>query len=346
MKQVKLGKSDLVVSELCLGSMIWGSGDTEEVGHAQIDRALDGGINFIDTAEVYPTYPVKAETVGDTECIIGNWIAKSGRRDDIVLATKVAGPNPNVRGGQGYDGSCILDTIDASLSRLQTDVIDLYQLHAPIRGSYAFRRNWNYDPSKLNREEIVDHMTGVLEALDKAIKAGKVRAIGVSNETVWGTAMWLRIADENNLPRMSTIQNEYSLLYRMADTDLAELCCVEDVSLLPYSPLAMGLVSGKHSPQGILPGTRREVSADLNGRVTPNVWPAVDAYCDIAKRHGLDVNAMALAWTLTRPFVGSTIFGARTDAQLDAALSAADLMLSDEIVAEIDAAWKSHPMPF
>lgn len=346
MRLNKLGRSDLRVSPLCLGSMIWGSGDSESEGHFQIDRALSAGINFIDTAEVYPTYPVKAETVGDSERIIGNWLAKTGRRNDVVIATKVAGPNRNVRDGSGYSGENIIGAIDASLKRLQTDVIDLYQLHVPMRGSYAFRRNWTYDPSHLNRDEVIDHMIGVLEALDKAREAGKVREIGLSNETAWGTTTWLTLAETHNLPRISTIQNEYSMLCRLADTDLAEVCCLEEVSFLSYSPLAMGLISGKHTPETTAPGSRRENAPDLSGRVTPNVWPAIDAYGEIAKRHGLDVNAMALAWTFSRPFIGSTIFGARNREQLDTALSALEMSLSKENVDEINSAWKANPMPF
>jgi len=346
MKTVKLGRSDLEVSVLCLGSMSWGSSNTAAEGHAQIDRSLAAGINFVDTAEMYPTYPAKAETVGNTETIIGDWFARTGRRADVVLATKASDPSGSMFRGRSLDGAVIDEAIDKSLKRLQTDVIDLYQLHAPVRGSYHFRNIWGYDPSGQNRTEVEANMLDTLQGIGRAVDAGKIRYFGLSNETVWGMMMWIKLAEQHDLPRPVSIQNEYSLLCRTADADMSELCCNEDIGLLPFSPLGMGLISGKHSPDSILPGTRREISADLNNRVNDKVWPAVAAYGAIAARHGLDVNAMALAWTLTKPFVTAPIFGARNDAQLDVAISAADLELSDEVIAEIDAAHKAHPMPY
>lgn len=346
MDYVTLGRSDLNVSRLCLGSMGWGSRNTEDEGHAQIDHSLEAGINFIDTAEMYPTYPVKKETAGDTESIIGTWNAKSGRRSDVILATKVAGPNGGfARDGAGYDGSNIESAIDGSLGRLQTDMIDLYQLHWPVRGSYHMRANWNYAP-KADRAETEAHFLDVLQAMKKMIDAGKVRWFGLSNETTWGTALWLRLAEEHNLPRPITIQNEYSLTCRMADTDLAELCVNEGVDMLPFSPMAMGILSGKYGPDTTPANTRRQAEETLNGRISPNVWAAVDAYRAIADAHGMDVNAMAIAWTLTRPFAASTIFGASTPEQLDIALSAADLTLSNEVLIAIDNANRAHPLPY
>ena len=347
MKYVTLGRSELKVSVLCLGSMSWGSSNTAAEGHHQIDRSLEAGVTFIDTAEMYPTYPVKAETVGESERIIGDWFANSGRRGEVVLATKVSGKNGGfIRDGKGYDGTIIPQAVDASLKRLKTDVIDLYQLHWPNRGSYHMRQNWSYDPSGQKRAETVAHMVDVLEAMQKMIDAGKVRAFGLSNETAWGTAQWLRLAEENGLPRAVSVQNEYSLMCRHADLDLAELCVNEEVGLLPFSPLAMGLFSGKYAPDVTPPGTRRSREATLNNRITPRVWPAIDAYREVADAHGLDVNTMALAWTLTRPFVASSIFGASNDAQLDAALAAADLELPDEVMAALAEVHKAHPMPF
>ena len=197
--------------------------NTEAEGHAQIDMALDHGINFIDTAEMYPVNPVSKETVGRTEEIIGTWFAKTGRRGDVVLATKVSGDTKAARGGEGYSGAILPKTIDASLKRLQTDVIDIYQLHWPMRGSFAFRQNWHYDPSGQDKAATLAHMADVLEAAKAAVAAGKVRHFGLSNESAWGTAMWLKVARELGAPQMISIQNEYSLLCRLFDTDLAEL---------------------------------------------------------------------------------------------------------------------------
>ena len=347
MKYVKLGRSDLSVSELCLGSMSWGTNNTADEGHAQIDRCLSAGINFIDTAEMYPTYPVKKENVGNTERIIGDWFAKSGRRNEVVLATKVSGKNGGfARDGQGYSAENIADAVDGSLERLQTDVIDVYQLHWPDRGSYHFRQNWAFDATTQDRDATRAHMLGVLEAMQIQIDAGKVRYFGLSNESTWGTAQWLRLAEENGLPRVISVQNEYSLLCRLADTDLAELCHHEDVGLLPFTPMVAGLLSGKYGPDLTPPKTRRAAEATLGGRVSDRVWPAIEAYRSVADKHGLDVNQMALAWTLTRPFVASSIFGATTDAQMETALGSADLVLSDDLLSEIAATHKAHPMPF
>lgn len=346
MQHVTLGKSDLKVTPLCLGSMGWGSRNTEDEGHAQIDRALAAGINFIDTAEMYPTYPVRAETVGDTERIIGTWFAKTGRRADVVLASKVTGLNSGfVRGGQGYDGATLPDAVDGSLQRLQTDCIDLYQLHWPERGSYHMRQYWSYDPQPA-ADAIRAHMLDVLQAMSKLIEAGKIRHFGLSNETAWGAATWIRLAEENGLPRPVSIQNEYALTCRIADTDMAELCLAEDLAFLTFSPLAMGLLSGKYADGAIPENTRRRASEDLNGRVTPRVWGAIDAYRAIADARGMDVNAMALAWTLTRRFVTSSIFGASTMEQLETALTAADLTLPADLLEEIDEVHKAHPMPY
>ncbi len=346
MQHVTLGHSDISVSQLCLGSMSWGSSNTAAEGHAQIERALAAGINFVDTAEMYPTYPVRPETVGDSERIIGDWFAASGRRPEVVIATKVSGPNGGfARDGAGYDGDNIPQAIDDSLTRLQTDVIDLYQLHWAARGSYHMRQNWNFTPEP-RKAETLNHMRGVLTALQGAIDAGKIRCWGLSNETTWGTAQWLRLADEMGVARPVSMQNEYSLLCRYADTDMMELCVMEGITFLPWSPLAMGLISGKYAPDVTPDNTRRKAESTLNNRITPQVWGAIDAYGAVAAKHGLDVNAMALAWTLTRPFAASSIFGARDDAQLDTAISAAGLTLSDAVLADIDAAHRAHPMPF
>ncbi len=348
LRSIPLGRTGLQVSELCLGTMTWGTQNTLEEAHAQIDMALDHGVNFIDTAEMYPVNPVTAENVGRTESIIGEWIAANrGRRGDFVLATKITGENGGfVRGGAGISAAAIREAVEGSLKRLRTDYIDLYQLHWPNRGSYHFRKYWDYDPSGQNREETLDHMREVLGELARQIGAGRIRHVGLSNESAWGTAMWLRLAEETGGPRMASIQNEYSLLCRLFDTDLAELSVNEDVPLLAYSPLATGLLSGKYTPDHTPPGSRREVYPGLGGRITPRVWPAIDAYRAIAERHGLSLPQMALAWLRTRPFAVSAIFGATRPEQLKTALESTAVELSAEVLAEISEAHKAHPMPY
>ncbi|MGR3362669.1 MAG: aldo/keto reductase [Maritimibacter harenae] len=346
MKMNTLAGGALEVSELCLGSMTWGTQNTEAEGHAQIDMALDHGINFVDTAEMYPTNPLTSERVGNTERIIGSWFEKTGRRGDVVLATKVTGPSPTVR-KEGYDGEIIRDTLEASLERLKTDYIDIYQLHWPQRGSYHFRQNWTYDPSGQDPVDTDDHMRDVMETMTEFVDAGKVRHFALSNETAWGTAKWLQIAREMGGPEVVSIQNEYSLLCRLFDLDLAELCMNEGVRCLAYSPLAAGLLTGKYEGGKTVPeGSRMSHVANLGGRTTDRVWPAIDAYLAIAEKHGLDPVHMALAFCKSRPFMGSVIFGATSEAQLQRALGAADVTLSDEVLEDIAKAHKAHPMPY
>ena len=347
MKMTTLGRSDLRVSEICLGSMTWGTQTDEADAHAQIAQALDAGVNFIDTAEMYPVNPISAETVGNSEAIIGNWLARNGRRDELVIATKISGANGGfVRGGAGISGPAIRAAVEASLKRLQTDVIDLYQLHWPNRGSYHFRQNWAYDPSGQDRGEILAHMAEVLQVLGDLVAEGKLRQIGLSNESAWGTAQWLRLSDEGVGPRMQTIQNEYSLLCRLYDTDLAELAVNENVTLLAFSPLAAGLLTGKYAGDVTPEGSRRSLSETLGGRISPRVWQAVSAYLGVANAHVVDPVHMALAFTLSRPFPVVPIFGATTTAQLDHILKGAGLELSADVLDEIAVAHKAHPMPY
>ena len=347
MKTLTLGRTDITVTDWCLGTMTFGNQTPESDAHRQIDMALDAGLNFMDCAEMYPVNPVSKETAGRSEEIIGTWFAKSGRRADWVLATKVSGPNEGfVRDGAGYTGANVESAIDASLRRLQTDVIDLYQLHWPTRGTWAFRRNWGYDPSAQDREQVLDHMHDVLEGLGRAVKAGKIRAVGLSNETAWGTTQWCRLADDHGLPRMAAIQNEYSLLCRLADTDLSETMVNEDVTLLSFSPLAAGLLTGKYQNGAVPKGSRMDLNGDLGGRKTARVFDAVQAYLDVAKDHDLSPIHMAMAWQATRPFAVSAIFGATTADQLADILSGRDVALSPEALDAIAACHKAHPMPY
>ena len=328
--------------------MTWGTQNTTDEGHAQIDMALDHGVNFIDTAEMYPTNPLSKETQGDTERVIGEWVAKSRRRDDVIIATKVAGEGyKNVRDGAPISADTINQALKNSLRSLKTDYIDLYQLHWPNRGSYMFRQNWNYDPTRQDREKTMAHMAEVLDCLDGHIKAGRIRHIGLSNESAWGTAHWLRLSEEQGLPRMASIQNEYSLLCRLFDTDMAELAHNEDVGLLAFSPLACGMLSGKYQAGKMVPaGSRMSIGSDLGGRVTDRVWPAIDTYLEIAVEAGIDPTQLALAWCYTRPFMASAIIGATSLDQLKTSLDSVDVTLDASILDRIDVAHRAHPMPF
>ncbi|ARU01499.1 aldo/keto reductase [Yoonia vestfoldensis] len=346
MQKIALGRSDIMVTDWCLGTMTYGNQTDHADAHDQIDMALDAGINFLDTAEMYPVNPIRAETVGLSETIVGDWIAKSGRRSELVIATKVSGNNPGwVREGRGYDGSVIRTAVEQSLRRLQTDVIDLYQMHWPERGSYAFRQNWAYDPSGQDRQQTMDHMLDVLEALDDCVKAGKIRAIGMSNESAWGMTKWIDQATAAGLPRMVSVQNEYSLLFRLYDTDMAEMAVNEDVTLLSYSPLACGLLTGKYQ-HDVPAGSRLAINGNLGGRMTPRSLPVTQVYLDLARDHGVDPVHMAMAWQATRPFPVSAIFGATNKDQLAHLLAGRDLVLTDELTQAIAAAHKAHPLPF
>jgi aryl-alcohol dehydrogenase-like predicted oxidoreductase len=346
MKYNHLGRTDIAVSEICLGTMTWGSQNTEAEAHEQMDDAVEKGVNFVDTAELYPTTPLSVETQGRTEEYIGSWFAKTGRRRDIVLATKVAGKGRDyLRNGQGADAANIRAAVDASLKRLKTDYIDLYQVHWPNRGHFHFRQSWHYNPFTQDREKAIANITDILEIMGELVKAGKVRAVGLSNETTWGIQKYLSIAEKTGLPRIASTQNEYNLLYRHFDLDLAELSHYEDVGLLAYSPLAGGILSGKYVGGERPVGSRGSINHDIGGRLQPLQEPAVRAYLEIATRHGLDPSAMAIAYCLTKPFMASVIIGATSMPQLKADLSAVDLELSADVLAEIARVHRLHPMP-
>jgi aryl-alcohol dehydrogenase-like predicted oxidoreductase len=347
MKHVPLGSTGINVSRLCLGTMTWGSQNTQAEGHAQIAQALDDGVTFWDTAEMYPTNPVRAETVGYTEEIIGNWFATSGQRDRVVLASKLSGKGQMmVRDGAPITGAGLRLALEAALKRLRTDYIDLYQLHWPNRGSYHFRQMWNYNPRGGDAMQVTANMIDVLETAKALIAEGKIRAIGLSNESVWGAGRWLHLAETLGLPRMASVQNEYSLLCRQFDTDWAELSMMEDMPLLAFSPLAAGLLSGKYAGDVTPEGSRRSHTPELGGRITPFVFEAVAAYLGIAARHHIDPCQMAIAWCLTRPFPVIPIIGATTAAQLASNIAAADLILPAEVLADIGAAHRAYPAPY
>ncbi|MBD3765758.1 MAG: aldo/keto reductase [Rhodobacterales bacterium] len=347
MKTLPLGPSGIMVSELCLGTMTWGSQNTEAEGHAQMDLALDHGVTFWDTAEMYPTNPVRAETVGRTEEIIGTWIAARGGRDRLQIATKITGEGQKaVRDGAPITAAQLRASVDDSLRRLQTDYIDLYQLHWPNRGSYHFRGMWSYRPGRETPDQVARHMQEVLAAAADLVAQGKIRALGLSNESVWGAGRWIATAQAMGAPRMVSVQNEYSLLCRQFDTDWAEFSVMEDMPLLAFSPLAAGLLSGKYAGDVTPEGTRRAANPTLGGRITPQVFPAVAAYLGIAARHGLDPCQMAIAFCRMRPFACIPIIGATSLDQLRIVLGAADLTLSDAVLDDIAQAHRDHPAPF
>ncbi len=347
MKYNKLGDSGIKVSEICLGSMTWGTQNSEIEGHAQMDLSIERGVNFIDTAEMYPVNPITAQGAGRTEEIIGTWLKSRKNRDKVIIATKIVGRGSNtIRDGSGATRQSIKIAVEDSLKRLQTDYIDLYQIHWPNRNSYHFRQSWNYNPAKKqNINETSDYIYEALEAFQRMIEAGKIRTIGLSNESCWGTAKFLEIASANDLPRVVSIQNEYNLLDRKYDLDLAELTANEKVGLLAFSPLAAGILSGKYQGDKTPPGSRRNFSKDLGGRYTPEVIPVIDEYLQVARKHGLDCCQMAIAFCLGRPFMTSAIIGATKIEDLKVCIDSAGISLSREVLKDIAAVHRRSPNP-
>jgi aryl-alcohol dehydrogenase-like predicted oxidoreductase len=343
MKTIQLGQSDLHVTPICLGTMTFGEQVNEATAHAILDRSLERGVNFIDTAEMY-SVPARAETYGATEAIIGRWFASNpGARGKLVLATKVAGPSrgmPWVREGGGMTAQDIIASCEASLKRLRTDVIDLYQIHWPERHVPAFGMMY-YDPSK---EKSATSIHEQLEALDSLVKAGKVRAIGLSNETPYGVHEFVRLAEAHGLPRVATVQNVYCLISRAVENALDETLHRLGVSLLAYSPLGFGLLTGKYDVSGTEgPDAPRDARIAKFESVRKQRWGRADAlrasrrYNALAREHGLTPTQMALAFCYTKWQVASTIIGVTSVAQLDEDLDAYGTTLSPELLAAIDA---------
>lgn len=351
MDYTTLGHTDIKISRICLGTMTWGLQNNEAEGHEQMDYALDQGVTFWDTAEMY-AIPPSEKTYGTTETIMGTWFQKTGRRKDVVLASKIS-PVPWAVGGGAINKAGIAKSVDASLARLQTDYIDLYQLHWPVnRPNYHFHNSWGFcpNPKMLDREAVIANQIEILEALEKEIQAGKIRAIGLSDDSAWGIASYCALAEKHGLPKMASIQNEYNVLRRRDETDVAEACVLEDVAYLPWSPLAMGVLSGKYLGGQFPEGARFSISESKNDRyeyrLNDAVMAATQKYVDLAAQHDLDPCQMAIAWTLQRPFVASTIIGATNMDQLEVDIAAADVRLSGEVMKSIDAIYKEFPMPF
>lgn len=334
----QLGSTALKVSSVCLGTMTFGEQNSEADAHSQLDYALERGINFIDTAEMYPVMP-RPQTQGATERHIGSWLKNNGRRGDIVLATKVAGPNPNmhwVRGGKNnLDAANIRIALEDSLRRLQTDHIDLYQLHWPSRNVPIFGAN-AFDPSKERPSVLIED---TLAALGQLIDAGKIGHVGVSNESNWGVNEFIKQSETRGLPRIASIQNLYNLTARGFETSLLdETCYRENVSLLAYSPLAFGQLSGKYLDNPNALGRLTIFPPTWSPRyLRPGVLAAVKEYVELARAHDMTPTAMALAWCYSRWFVTSTIIGATTMAQLKENIDAVQVTLSPEVVKAIDA---------
>ena len=350
MKYTKLGSSGLDISQVCLGTMTWGEQNNQDDANQQIEYAIEQGINFLDTAEIYAV-PPRPETQGFTEQILGNWLGKnSTKREGLIIATKICGSGVSwIREGSDITADAIKQAVDGSLKRLQTDYIDLYQLHWPNRVSPHFSKHWpgriNYDEMNAAKER--ESFLEILTALDDCVKAGKIRHCGLSDDTPWGIKEYLNLAEKHDLPRMVSIQNEFSLLHIKDYPYLIETCMLDDVAFLPWSPLAGGILTGKYSNGQIPEGSRWSMPARLGFfRDTSWVHEAVEAYRKVADKHGLSLAKMCLAWVYQLHGVSSTIIGATTMEQLKEDIDAFELSFSDELQQDILDVLKQYPMPF
>lgn len=344
MEKRRLGRTDILVTKICLGTMMWGDQCDESEGHAQLDRAADHGVNFIDTAEIY-SVPPKAETTGSTERIIGTWFAARRNRDRFILATKVVGRSEMTwlrEGGKKprANAANINEAVEKSLKRLQTDYIDLYQLHWPDR-----RVNLFGGLDYTHFEDPAIEIGETLEAFSALVKAGKIRHVGVSNETAWGVAQWLRAAEVSGNPRIVSIQNAYSLVNRTFESALSEFAHRENVGLLAYSVLGQGTLTGKYLNGALPAGARKTLFQRLGRYEGIGAERAIAAYVDLARKHGLDPAQMAIRFVDTRPFVTSTIIGASSGPQLEADLAAFDLPWSETLESDIKRLHIEQPNP-
>ena len=342
----RLGHTDLTVSKICLGTMTFGEQNTESEAHQQLDYALSQGVNFVDTAEIYAV-PVSADTYTLTEQFIGSWIEKSGRRSDIILASKIVGPGPHltwVRSPIDFSPKHIREALEGSLTRLKTDYLDLYQLHWPERKTNFFGR--------LGYEHVADdpwqeNFHSILECLQALISEGKIRHFGISNETPWGAMRYLHLSEVNGLPRAVSIQNPYNLLNRSFEVGLAEIAMREELRLLAYSPMAFGLLSGKFHQKTDTPRDRLNQFKSMSRYKGEECWDATAHYLSIAEKYGVSLAKLALAFVNTRPFVASTIIGATTMDQLKENIDSIHVHLTKEMIQEINEVHKkfSNPAP-
>lgn len=343
MEKRKLGNTDIDVSLICLGTMTWGEQNTEQEAFEQLDLAVSSGVNFIDAAEMYPV-PPRPETQGLTEQYLGNWLARRGRRDDLVIASKVAGPGNGLdylRNGPRLTRDHIREACDQSLKRLQTDYIDLYQVHWPDRSTNFFGK-LGYVPDTHEQSTPIEE---TLSALDELVREGKIRHVGLSNETPWGAMEYLRLAREKNWPRPLSIQNPYNLLNRSYEVGMAEISHREKAGLLAYSPLAFGMLSGKYL-DGQRPAKSRLTLYERFSRYNSGRGEqATRAYVDLARAHGLSPVQLALAWVNSRAFVTSNIVGATTMEQLEENLGSAEVNLTEEVVEAIEALHQEFTYP-
>lgn len=343
MRYTTLPKTDIKVSKICLGTMTWGNQNTQDEGFAQMDMALDKGVNFFDTAELYPV-PATAERYADTERIIGNWFQKTGHRDKVVLASKIAGPGDytaHIR-TNGFSKAALNDAVNQSLKRLKTDYIDLYQLHWPERDTNTFgTRDYKHNP----KDAWEDNFNEVLQSLDNIIKSGKIRQVGISNEKAWGTMRYLEESNTHDLPRMITIQNAYSLLNRVFEGDMAEIAIREDIGLLAYSPMAFGVLSGKYIKGTAGDNARLKLFPRFARYSSEQATEATKQYLKIAEANDMTLAQMALAFVTDRPFVTSNIIGATTLEQLEENIDSVDIQLSEDILKAINEIHASIPNP-
>jgi len=346
----RLGSSEINVSEVCLGTMTWGIQNSQKDADEQMAVALEHNINFIDTAEMYPV-PPNADTYGDTERIIGNWLSRhANKRDDLVIMTKVAGSGLRyIREGGPITSQAVTEALDASLKRLQTDYVDVYQLHWPNRVTPHFGKHWpgSTNPTEMNREQQLAGMRDILVGIKKALDAGKIKHWGLSDDTPWGIHSFLTLCSEMNIPKPVSIQNEFSLLHAKDWPYLIEMCALEDIAYLPWSPLATGMLSGKYQNGARPEGSRWTLSQRMGlFRDQPPARMATQKYVNIAAEAGITPSQLALAWCKQVPGISSTIIGATTCEQLKENIEAFSITLSKDVLDSVHGVLREHPMGF